>query len=344
MNLQIINPIEYPDWDSVLLRSNDHSFFHTSAWALVLKESYRYKPIYFVLFEKDQLALLMPFMEVSSLLTGKRGVSLPFTDQCAAYSTKKEFLPEAAYCAIDYAGKAGWRYIEWRDSEYFPKGVPPSEVYYAHDLDLLKTEQELFSLLRDSNRRSIKKAIREGVFIKIDQSLDSVKSFYRLNCLTRKRHGLPPQPFAFFKNIFDHIISQNLGIVVSASHSEEVVAASVFFHFGTSSIYKYGASDITRQNLRPNNLVMWEAIKWYRDRGFKILSLGRTEPEDQGLLQYKRIWGATETPIYYYRYDLNKKAFLKKRTRSNSFHKRLFGRTPSSILRLLGRLLYRHVG
>jgi len=344
MKLQIINPIEYRDWDSLLIRSNDHSFFHSTAWARVLKESYRYKPIYFVLFEKDQLTLLMPFMEVNSLLTGKRGVSLPFTDQCKAYDPEKRLLPEAAHVAIDYAMKARWQYLEWRDSEYFPKEVSPSEIYYAHDLDLVKTEQELLSSLRDSNRRNIKKAIREGVVTKISQSLDSVRSFYRLNCLTRKRHGLPPQPFAFFKNIFDYIISQDFGIVVSALHSGEVIAASVFFHFGTSAIYKYGASDITRQNLRPNNLVMWEAIKWYRNKGFKMMSLGRTDPEDQGLLQYKRMWGATESPVNYYRYNLDKKAFVKKRTGSDSFYTRLFSRTPNIILRLLGRLLYRHMG
>jgi hypothetical protein len=35
MNLEIIDPIKYPGWDELLLASDDHSFFHTSAWARI---------------------------------------------------------------------------------------------------------------------------------------------------------------------------------------------------------------------------------------------------------------------------------------------------------------------
>ena len=40
----------------------------------------------------------------------------------------------------------------------------------------------------------------------ICESFESIKDFYRLNCLTRRMHGLPPQPFSFFKKIHEHII------------------------------------------------------------------------------------------------------------------------------------------
>lgn len=344
MDIKIVDPIEYPDWDSLLLRVNDYSFFHSSAWAKVLKESYQYKPIYFSFFENGNLAFLMPLMEIRSQLTGKRGVSLPFTDQCAPYFLKREVLQDAVQRAIDYGVRARWRYIEWRGTEYFTEGVIPSEVYYTHDLNLMRTEAELFSIIRESNRRNVKKSIREGVYIKIDQSLEALKSFYRLNCMTRKRHGLPPQPFAFFRNVFNHIISKGYGIVVSAFHSEKLIAASVFFHFGRGAIFKYGASDNKHHNLRPNNLILWEAIKWYRNRGFESLNLGRTELENLGLLQYKRIWGATESSIKYYRYDFKQKSFLKNRPRINDFYVKLFARTPAGILRYFGRLVYKHVG
>jgi hypothetical protein len=344
MELQIIDPAEYPEWDSVLLHSNDHSFFHSSAWARVLKESYKYKPFYFVFFEGDRLALLMPIMEVQSFLTGVRGVCLPFTDQCPAYKLKSELLPIAVSKAIDYARQARWRYIEWRDTGYFAHGASSWDMYYTHDIDLAKSEHELFSSLRDSNRRCIKKAVREGVSIQVTQTLDSLKSFYVLNCITRRRHGLPPQPFVFFKNVFDHVISRDLGIVVAARHSNKVIASSIFFHFGTSAIYKYGASDFVYQTLRPNNLVMWEAIKWYQQRGFMAMNLGRSDPRDQGLLQYKRAWGAKETTIHYYRYDVRKQMFLKDCKKGSSFLNILVARLPTFILRLAGRLLYRHIG
>jgi len=74
--IEIINPIEYPDWDDLLLTSDQSIFFQTSAWARVLCESYNYTPLYFITKENDRLSSLIPVMEVKSFLTGKRGISL----------------------------------------------------------------------------------------------------------------------------------------------------------------------------------------------------------------------------------------------------------------------------
>jgi len=343
MNLEIIDPIKYPDWDALLLRNGDYSFFHSSVWAKTLKVSYGCDPVYFASIEAGRLSLLMPFMNVVSPLTGRRGVSLPFTDRCAPFFLIKEALGPAVKRAIDFGKEAGWKYIEWRDAGYFSKEPLPWEIYYTHDLNLLRTESELFSSLKDSNRRNVNKAIKEGVSIKIGRSLDSLKSFYRLNCMTRRRHGLPPQPFFFFKNVFDFVISKGYGIVFSAVHSNNVVSASVFFHFGKNAIYKYGASNMKYQNLRPSNLIMWEAIKWYRNQGYETLNLGRTEFDNQGLLQFKRLWGTIESPMQYYRYDCKKKIYLQNHRRVD-YQNKILTWTPTSILRIFGRLFYKHIG
>ena len=78
----IIDPRTYSSWDDILLRTPGSSFFQTSAWARVLAESYGYTPLYFTVIEDGQFEALVPLMEVNSILTGKRGVSLPFTDFC----------------------------------------------------------------------------------------------------------------------------------------------------------------------------------------------------------------------------------------------------------------------
>jgi hypothetical protein len=343
MNLQPINPLDRPNWDSLLRESGDMSFFHTSGWATVLSKTYGYKPIYFVSFLDKKLDFLMPMMEVISPFTGKRGVSLPFTDHCPAHAQTDEFFKDAVHRAIDYGIDAKWDYVEWRDARYFDEGVTPFSIYHSHELDLAKGESALFSHLKEANQRNIRKAAREGVAITIDHSIESVKTFYRLNCMTRRRHGLPPQPFLFFRNVFDHIIFQGNGIVVSAAHSGQIIASNVFFHFGTHALYKYGASDLDYQKVRPNNLLMWEAIKWYSNRGYQTLNLGRTEIENDGLLQYKRSWGAAENTLIYYRYDFKKKSFSKQSPTSDVFTK-IFAHSPMPALRLFGRLFYKHVG
>ncbi len=326
-----------------MLNTPGASFFHSSAWARVLAESYGYRPLYFTKINKGRLKDLLPLMEVNSFLTGKRGVSLPFTDYC-------EILPDGTlqnqnvvHTLIDYGGKRGWKSIELRSGNGLPHDTP-SSAYYAHSLSLSPDEEKVYSSFMDNTRRNIKKAVMEGVTATIDTSLNSVREFYRLNCITRKGHGLPPQPYRFFQNIHQHVLSKDLGMVVLASHGGRTLAGVMYFHFGNAAVYKYGASDRKYQHLRANNLVMWEAIKWYAQNKFQSICFGRTETENTGLLQYKRGWGTRERTIRYYRYDLVKKTFVHEYSRLKGLHNAVFMRMPIPLLRIIGELLYKHMG
>ena len=343
VELNIINPLEYPGWDELLLTNENCSFFHSSSWARVLCESYKYKPLYFTSIRNGGLSDLIPIMEIKSLLTGRRGVSLPFTDYCQPIISDKSHFKEIIDYIIDYGKRVGWKYIEWRGGEGYFQDTIHSTFYYGHTLDLTQNEQELISSFRSSTKRNINKAVKEGVTIDICNSFKSIKEFYRLNCKTRKHHGLPPQPFYFFKKIYEHITSKKKGFVVLASFKQRAISGAVYFHFRDQAIYKYGASERRHQHLRANNLVMWEAIKWFKQNGFKEFSFGRTEPENTGLLQFKRGWGTEEKTIFYYKYDLKNAAFKKDHSRAKTSYA-LFKNMPSPLLKLAGTLLYRHVG
>jgi CelD/BcsL family acetyltransferase involved in cellulose biosynthesis len=181
--------------------------------------------------------------------------------------------------------------------------------------------------------------------VTFDRSGEALEAFCRLNDLTRQRHGLPPQPTRFFRNVHKHILAKGLGIVALARHNGGTIAASVFFLFGPEALYKYGASDHAHQAIRPGNLLMWEAIRWLKANGSSHLDLGRTEPENEGLLRYKRAWGGVEGTFDYHRYSLRTGSYVKapRRVRPSRL-KRLIGSAPLPLLRVMGGLLYRHVG
>jgi hypothetical protein len=344
MQLSIINPLNYPGWDNMVLETDNYSFFHTSHWARVLSESYGYQPLYFVKIVDGKLNILFPFMEIISILTGKRGVSLPFTDYCEPIISEKNNFQDAMNYLIEYAKKAGWKYMEIRANGSIFNGIPPSSFYYGHTLDLSQGIERIFPNLRDSTRRNIRKAEREGIKVTIGNSLEYVSEFYRLNCLTRKMHGLPPQPFSFFKSIHAHVISCNHGIVVLGSHKGTSVSGSVYFHFGEKAFYKYGASDRSYQHLRPNTLIMWEAIKHYAKKGCKTLCFGRTEPENSGLRQFKTACNTKEHIIPYYKYNLSTGSFVIISSKEKGFHNRIFANMPIPLLKMTGALLYKHMG
>lgn len=171
-----------------------------------------------------------------------------------------------------------------------------------------------------------------------------MREFFRLNCLTRKEHGLPPQPLKFFKKVYEHLISKGLGFIVLASYKGVNIAGAVCFHCGGKGIYKYGASERKYQHLRANNLVMWEAIRLSIRQGCTSFSFGRTEPDNQGLIQFKSGWGAKEETIRYHRYDLKTDTFIHGRPYGRAFYHKILRKMPVPLSRVAGELLYRHVG
>jgi hypothetical protein len=341
-HVDILNPIDYPGWDELLISSQGYNFFHTSAWAKVLCETYHYRPVYFALLDGSKFLALAPMMEVKSIFTGIRGVCLPFTDHCEFISDSGSQAEDIIDSMKEYAREHRWQFIELRCGNY--PNQTPAASFYGHILDLTVGPEQLFRRLRSDERSGIRKAIREGVKVSIHRSAGAIKEFYRLQCITRKRHGLPPQPYSFFQKVYEHVISKNLGLIILACHSNMNIAGAVYFGFGDKSIYKFAASDYAHQHLRANNLVMWEAIKYYAGNGYRSMCLGRTELDNLGLRKFKMNWGANERILNYYRYDLRREAFVAETQVVRNAYHHIFRAMPIPLLRLCGSLLYKHIG
>lgn len=338
---KIINPLERDDWDNLLLTNEQYSFFHSSFWARVLTESYGYKPLYLTFFNQSKLSCLLPLMEIKSPLTGKRCVSLPFSDYVCPMIKNKNQFNNIFRMIITHGKKAGWKYIEFRGN--LPEKVIPCNYYYIHTLKLSEDKNKILKKFRSSTRRNIRKAVRNKVEVKIYQTAESINHYYHLHCITRKCHGMPPQPYIFFKKIFQHIISKNHGFVVLAHYKNKAIAGAVYFHIGDKALYKYGASDPRYLNLRANNLVMWKAIKWYCQNNYKSFCFGRTSPENKGLIQFKSGWGTTQKTIEYYRYNLKNESFISCNSRKYHLSAKVFHKMPVPVLQIIGSLFYKHI-
>jgi hypothetical protein len=333
-----INPQEKCDDEP----SAGNSFFHSVSWEKVLTETYNYTPAHFSTDKNGASVAALSTMEVDSWLTGRRGISLPFTDEFEPFGADRKSFQKVFEEAVEFGKLRGWKFLELRGGRKFFGGVPSSVSFYGHSLKMAGDENHLFSRLESSARRAIRKAEKEKVTVKISQDLDAVKIFHSLQCLTRKRHGLPPQSFSFFQNIHKFVLSRNAGIVVLAFFENKPAAGAVYFYSGGRAIYKFGASDETFQHLRANNLIMWEAIKWFLRRGVKKLDFGKTSISNEGLRRFKSSWRADERKIEYFKYDLRKNCFVTARDESSGWHNRVFRALPVFALRAIGNVLYRH--
>ena len=341
--VQWANPLEHSNWDEQIARHYPaRSFFHSAAWASVLMETYGYEPIYFVSKESAAIHSVLPLMEIKSPLTGKRAVALPFTDSCEPLCTNNTEFAELFRNAIELAQVRDWKYLEFRGGETYFNNTAPSLSFYGHFIDIPPDETAFFPQLDSAVRRAIRKAEKSGVQVEISRDLMAIKQYYLLHCKTRKRHGLPPQPFRFFKSIHKHVLSKNFGIVVLARWNNVPVAGAIFFHSGETAIYKFGASDEAHQHVRGNNLVFREAIGWFSRNGIKALDLGRTSMANEGLRRFKLGWNAQERTITYFRYSLRTMKFTSIRDEGSGWHNRIFRALPLPASRMAGEILYRH--
>jgi hypothetical protein len=343
--MEVVDPTGIPGWDDRLASHTEATVFQTAAWARVLCDTYGYQPAYFLAKDQDRrVAALMPFMEIQSWFTGKRGVSLPFTDECAPILPDGMEFETAVRRAIDFAGSRGWKTVEFRGRGHGMGKLPAAAEYLSHALDLTESEDALFSRYSPNLQRNIRKAERNGIEVENDGTPSGVREFYRLNCLTRRDHGLPPQPFPFFENVRKHLLEEDLGTLLLARHRGKAIAGAVFLHFGRKAIYKYGASDRRHLDLRANHLVFQEGIRTLCGRGIGTLSFGRTDIIKEGLRRFKLSWGAKETRLQYFRYDVGSKSWLPLQKARFSIWEGVMSKMPIPVLRLVGDIAYRHIG
>lgn len=340
---QVLNPAHASNWSGLLAGFSDYSFFHSAAWAKTLAGAYGYTPIYLTVEEGGSVRGLLPLMEVNSRLTGRRGISLPFTDECGPLYDDCAWAHRLIQSAVTLGKSRGWKSLEFRGGrELFPS-APAAVSFYGHRLDLEEDEDALFARMDGSTRRAIRKAEKSGLTVTVSSGMEAMKTFYSLHCKTRRRHGLPPQPFVFFSNICRHILSRDLGMVVMAHWQDRPVAASVYFQSGTQAVYKFGASDESFQQLRGPNLVMWEAMKRLARHGARTLDMGRTSVDNEGLRRFKLHWGARERKIEYVKYDLRRNAFVTETDGARGWHNLVFRALPPGLSRMIGAALYRHL-
>lgn len=355
--VEVVDPRVEADWDREVSEHPEAGIFHSAAWARVLVDSYGFRPQYLVRREAGKLAGFWPVMEVHVPFRPRRGVALPFTDSCppvesGAFAPLPEgsdsiSLAERARrnsllgAALRVARERGWRSVEFREATAWTGTAETSVMFYGHCINLSDGEDAVWERCASAVRRAVRKADAGELRTVIATDSAAMRDYYDLHCLTRQRHGAPPQSYTFFERIQRHLLESGKGFIVLARKGELAVAGAVYFQWGRQALYKFGASNEAFQALRPNNLVFREAIRECLRRGCQSLDLGRSSLDNDGLRRFKLGWGAVERLVPYVRYNLSTSRIESTPDRTSGWQTRVFRSLPLSVSRLLGSLLYR---
>lgn len=323
-----LDPLTDERWLQLVRRAPAATVFHHPAWLRLLYDSYGYELSACCVMEGDTPVAGLPVATISSPLTGRRLVALPFSDLCPPLGDGAELVR-----ALDEF-RSG-RPLEIRGGL---ENAAPGERFHHHVLAL---ERDITAVARPQALRGVRRAQREGLTSERRTDAAALGTFYALHVRTRRRLGVPTQPRRFILGL-ERLFAEGLGFVLLVHAGERAVAAGVFLTFRDVLTYKYGASDERFLGSRPNNLLFMEAIRWGRGHGMRTLDFGRTHWGQEGLRAFKLGWGAEECELRYR--HLGGPAPGPRHVRLERWLGGAIRHSPPQAGRVIGEVLYRHAG
>ena len=165
--------------------------------------------------------------------------------------------------------------------------------------------------------------------------------FYRLLVRTRRRHEWPPQPRDWFQNLVD-CLGDKVKIRV-ASKDGRTIASIVTLAFKDVLVFKYGCSDERFHNLGAVHLLFWSAMQDGKGNGAREFDLGRSDADNAGLIAFKDRWGATRSPLTYWRSPGSPRPTALARW-GTRLARKILAHAPETVLVAAGKTFYRHFG
>lgn len=330
-------------WIAYLSSNQQAYIFHHPAWSFLLSECYSYEPFVFAaLNSQGEIQAAIPLIRIRSFFNKPRLVSLPFTDHCSPLFSDLATLQYLTNELVALSLEGTISRIDLRSNYPTLPEIYKQSNYVLHRVKLAPDESEVSSRIKPKHFRQVKVAEQRGVRVERGYDRSFIQQFYHLHTLTRRRKGIPVQPWTFFELLVQHITQQGLGFILLAYKDQECIAGAVFLNWNKTLVYKYSASIEKARQLLAMDLLLWTAIQWGCQHGYDWMDMGRTDREDEGLKYFKQRWGAEENPLNY--------SVLPGETHNltngniMAFFQNVIRRSPPWVCRMTGELLYKHFG
>lgn len=336
---QILKPTDRR-WMDFIASHPQATIFHHPAWINLITESYGFTSFIFaVINQQGDIEAGIPLIEVKGILNKKSWISLPYTDHCAPLYKDMASLQFLTSSLVDTSEENTIKKMElrWAYPDH-PKIKSYSEFVLTR-LNLEPDQQQIAKHIKPKHFRQIKVAYQRGVRIEWGRDREHICTFYDLHLQTRRRLGVPVQPWSFFRRLGDSIIKSGYGFVLLAYKGQMCVAAAVFLHWNKTLIYKYSASNEESRYLLAMDPILWTAISWGCQENFFWMDMGRTDLDNQGLRNFKRRWGAEEYPLFYSVLPRSAPRFRQKKILRLT--QSIIRKSPAWVCRFAGQLSYR---
>lgn len=344
MTVFVVDPLLDPRWPDLVARHSNATIFHSTNWLCALRNSYNYVPVVYTTSPPDkEMTDGIVFCRVRSWFTGSRLVSLPFSDHCQPLVSSTQALNAIVAEAIGEVNRSSQKYLEIRPLEYVfsdNDNLSSSDNFLFHSIDLTKNLEDIYAHFHTTSvKQMIKRADREHLAYSEGRDEHHLDIFYKLLLLTRQKHQIPPQPRNWFANILN-CLGDAAKIRIALKNDVPVASILTISHKQTH-YYKYGCSDSKFSKMGGTQMLLWRAIQDAKNSGATVFDMGRSDPHNRGLVEFKERWGSQQNEIHYYRYPPVRNTSGGK---GMKIAKSVFKCVPAKLQETIGSLIYRHIG
>jgi hypothetical protein len=349
-----LTPDDMPQWDVFVRQHPAGSVYHLSGWKKVLEKSFSHIQGNILAVRDDrsrEILAGLPVYTVRSRLTGNRLVSAPFALYCDPLMSSPEHTAMIMPPLFALYERVKASHIEIRTAK--PAAVTDARQFKAscfykhHFLPLDGTPEQLKKRFhKNAVRIPIAKAVSCGLEVRCGKSEQDIACFYRIFSRSRKRQGLPPIPYIYFKSLWDVFGSSGQLTLLLALYKGNPVAVSLLLKFREAVTVEFGCDLIEYRRLCPNHFLDWEAIQLACREGFKLFSFGRTSPRNTGLMTYKERWGTRVEDLvqYFYPESFADTGEEKESSWQYRLIRTICRKAPDPLFQMIGKCIYRHLG
>lgn len=342
MDLHEIDPLVDHRWADLVQRSRCATIFHSPEWLAALCQTYGYEAVAFTDARPGEpLRNASVFCRIRSWITGRRLVSLPFSDHCDPLLETTDNMA-AMLTSLKLQVGPDADYIEVRPrASVSLDGFDAVAGFHTHSIDLTRDLTEIYAgFHRNHVQRTIRKAERLGLRIETGCTAGLLEDFYSLHAMTRRRHGVPVQPLRWFRNLVKYFGER---LTVYLSRYDGLPASAILtVNYGSALVFKYGGSNVALNRFGGSPPLFWSAIKDAKAAGLTEFDLGRSDLSNPGLTAFKNHLGAQCRSLNYYRYTRRHPSAVAHWARTVG--ETLYPLVPTKIQARIGSRLYGHFG
>jgi FemAB-related protein (PEP-CTERM system-associated) len=327
-------------WNAFVRAHPEGTFFHLAEWEAVLTGAFGHRSHYLWARGHDQVAGILPLVEVRSRLFGHALISTPFCVYGGILAVDAEAHRALEQAACDLARRLGVDYLEMRNRTPRHAGWPAKELYVTFRRPIDPDAEKNMMAIPRKQRAMVRKGIQRELRTEIDGGIDRLYAIYSESV---RNLGTP-----VFSRRYLSLLAQAFAgqcEVLTVTHAGQAVAGVLSFYFRDEVLPYYGGSIAAARGLAANDFMYWQVMERARERGVRTFDFGRSK-RGSGSYDFKTHWGFEPEPLHY-EYFLVKAREMPNLSPTNDRYARmidLWRRLPVPVTQLIGPPIARYLG